>query len=204
MYDFIIYDFDGTLSDSYPVYADALMILLERYGLHMEWKEGYALLKVSVGHALRQFDFGKPIKNISVEFNKIYHELARASMEAIPGAVDILRFATEHDKKNYIYTHTGKFAFEMLDKMKLSPYVDYVLDSSAGFARKPVPVALYFLFEKCGIDPSRALMVGDRDIDVEAAHNAGIHGCLFDPGDYYPDCRAEYRINGLLELEKIV
>lgn len=204
MYDFIIYDFDGTLSDSYPVYTDALMQLLEKYGLSAERETCYALLKVSVGHALRAFDFGQPMTELSREFNHIYHELARSSMRAFPGAADILRYAVERGKKNYIYTHTGKFAFEMMDKMQLSGYVDYVLDASAGYPRKPAPDALYFLFEHCGIDPERAIIIGDRDIDVEAGHNAGIRGCLIDPGHYYPDFKAEYRIDDLAELRGII
>lgn len=204
MYDFIIYDFDGTLSDSYPVYTDALIELLSRYGIHEEWDAAYKVLKVSVGHALRHYDFGKPREEIAHEFGALYRELARKQMKAFPEAIDILRYAKDHKKKNYIYTHTGKFAFEMLDKMELSPYIEYVLDGSADFPRKPAPDALYFMFGHCGIEPSRAIMIGDRDIDVNAAHNAGIHGCLFDEGGYYPDTPAEYRITSLRELEKII
>lgn len=204
MYDFIIYDFDGTLSDSYPVYTDALLELLERHGLRAERDECYSLLKVSVGHALRHFAFDRPLEEISQEFHHLYHEHARRSMQAFPGAADILRYAVEHGKKNYIYTHTGRFAFEMMDKMQLSGYVDYVLDASAGFPRKPAPDALYFLFEHCGIEPARAIIIGDRDIDVAAGHNAGIHGCLIDPGHYYPNFEAEYRVDDLAELKDII
>lgn len=204
MYDFIIYDFDGTLSDSYPVYTDALLGLLGRYGIHEDWDRAYALLKVSVGHALGHYDFGRPRAEIAHEYGHLYRELARKEMKAFPEAVDILKFAVDHKKKNYIYTHTGKFAFEMLDKMGLTPYIEYVLDGSADFPRKPEPDALYFMFDHCGIDPARAVMIGDRDIDVKAAHNAGIHGCMFDEGNYYPDCPAEYRIKNLRELENIL
>lgn len=204
MYDFIIYDFDGTLSDSYPVFTDALLELLGRYGLTAERETCYSLLKVSVGHALRAFDFGRPTTEVASEFNHLYHELARRNMQAFPGAADILRYAVERGKRNYIYTHTGKFAFEMMDKMQLTGYVDYVLDASAGYPRKPAPDALYYLFEHCGIEPSRAIIVGDRDIDIEAGHNAGIHGCLIDQGNYYPKLEAEYRIADLAELKNII
>lgn len=204
MYDFIIYDFDGTLSDSYPVFTDTLLELLERHGLRAERDECYSLLKISVGHALRHFTFDRPLEEISREFHHLYHEHARRELCAIPGAADILRYAVERGKRNYIYTHTGKFAVEMLEKLQLGSYVDYVLDASAGYARKPAPDALYFLFEHCGIDPARAIMIGDRDIDVAAGHNAGIHGCLIDPGDYYPDFEAEYRIEKLCELRGII
>ena len=43
-------------------------------------------------------------------------------------------------------------------------------------------------------------MVGDRDIDVEAAHNAGIDGCLFDPEHFYEAYDTPYRVQTVPEL----
>ncbi|HML49439.1 MAG TPA: HAD hydrolase-like protein, partial [Clostridia bacterium] len=34
-------------------------------------------------------------------------------------------------------------------------------------------------------DPSETVMIGDRDIDILAARNAGIAGCLFDPAHFF-------------------
>jgi phosphoglycolate phosphatase-like HAD superfamily hydrolase len=81
--------------------------------------------------------------------------------------------------------------------------VTYTLDSSRPFPRKPDPAALNFLCEKFDIDKSTALMVGDRDIDIDVGHNAGMRGCLFDTGNYYPDCRAEYRVDNLSDIKKL-
>ena len=47
-------------------------------------------------------------------------------------------------------------------------------------------------------------MIGDRNLDIDVAHAAGIHACMIDPENYYPDIKAEYRINSLLELKEIL
>ena len=92
---------------------------------------------------------------------------------------------------------------EMLEKMGISDLFEFVLDGSYGFPSKPKPDALLFLMEKCNIDPKTAIMIGDRDIDTDAAHNAGIAGCLIEDG-YYPDCKTEYYIKTLSELKNIL
>ena len=88
--------------------------------------------------------------------------------------------------------------------MNLSQYFDFVVDGSYKFPAKPAPDAVDFLCKKCNIDKSRALIIGDRDIDIGAGHAAGIKGCLIDVGNYYPSYPADYRINSLLDLKQII
>ena len=69
------------------------------------------------------------------------------------------------------------------------------------FPRKPDPTALNWLIDKHSIVKENALMIGDRDIDIIAAHNAGIAGCLFDEGGYFENTNAEHRIK---EFDKML
>ena len=47
-------------------------------------------------------------------------------------------------------------------------------------------------------------MVGDRGIDIEAGHNAGMRGVLFDPDGFYPGVRAELRAASMAELPRLL
>ena len=49
----IIFDFDGTLSDTYPVFTEALLTVMDRHGIHDTYESVYSKLKVSVGTAIR-------------------------------------------------------------------------------------------------------------------------------------------------------
>lgn len=204
MFDFIIYDFDGTLSDTYPRFAEALVELTRRHNIETDYETAYRHLKKSVGYSFKQYHWDVPISDIANEFRHIHHAIARERQEAFPEAAEILKYAIDHGKKNYLYTHTGKFAYEMLEKMHLGQYFEFVLDGSYGFPSKPAPDGLNFLCEHCNIDRSRAIMVGDRDIDIGAAHAAGVKGCLIDIDNYYTNCEVEYRIDSLLDLKKII
>ena len=44
--------------------------------------------------------------------------------------------------------------------------------------------------------------MGDRELDVLAAKNAGIHACLFDAA--LPETAADYRIRDLSELDALL
>lgn len=204
MFEYLIFDFDGTLSDTYPIFAEALVELLNRHNIPNDYNTVYSQLKRSVGYALKQYEFNLPLDVIKKEYAHIHHALGREKQVAFPEAAEILQYAKDHGRKNYIYTHTGKFVYEMLNKMKLNEFFEFVLDGSYGFPSKPAPDAINFLCTKCSIDKSRALMIGDRDIDIGAGHAGGLKGCLFDPEDYYTDCNADYKIKSLLELKDII
>jgi D-glycero-D-manno-heptose 1,7-bisphosphate phosphatase len=49
--------------------------------------------------------------------------------------------------------------------------------------RKPNPGMLLRAIADWNIDPARALMIGDKESDLEAARRAGVAGVLFDGGD---------------------
>ena len=204
MYDFLIYDFDGTLSDTYPVFTEAFLKLMEKYNIPQDWDTVYGLLKQSIGAGLNHYDFPMSKKEARLEFEKIYEPIALAKQQLFPEAEPILRFGMEQGKKNYVYTHSGLWVYSLMDRMGIRDCFDFVLDCTYDFPRKPDPSALNFLIEKCGIDRSRALMIGDRDLDIEVAHNAGIAACLFDEDNFFPEIQAEYRISSLLDLQKII
>lgn len=48
-------------------------------------------------------------------------------------------------------------------------------------------------------------MIGDRNLDISAAHNAGIQGILFDPDNLIQvNSQPERKINNLSELSVLV
>ncbi len=65
----------------------------------------------------------------------------------------------------------------LVDKAQLRPYLDIILSSAVHGTRKPSPRIFQAALDKLGIQPSRAVMVGDKlEADILGAHNTGMFG----------------------------
>jgi HAD superfamily hydrolase (TIGR01549 family) len=188
MYSDLIFDFDGTLSDTYPVVTEAFLQMLAENGIHEEYDVAYARLKKSYGYAISCYEWPFPPKEVAKELGERALALGLVKQKPIEGARELLAAAAKKGCRCFVYTHSGPDVKGLMDKWGVSSDITFVLDNSFGFPRKPAPDALLYLIDRFGIDRKNALMVGDRDIDIEVGHNVGMDGCLFDVGNFYPDC----------------
>lgn len=201
-----IFDFDGTISDSYPMFVKiGKRIIEEQKAVNpFDDKELLRIFKQSTKVVCRAIDwksdfayadFAKRFSELQEEFSSDFHPF--------PEAVHLLKALKAQGKNVYLYTHTGKAIYSILDRMGIGGIFDFIIDASMPFPRKPAPDALLFLMKKCNLNPKECLMIGDRPIDVEAGNNAGMKGCLWDEDDFFPDCVADYKVRSLAELETI-
>jgi putative hydrolase of the HAD superfamily len=64
----------------------------------------------------------------------------------------------------------------LIDNARLRPYFDVIVSSAAQGIRKPNPRIFLKVLSQLGVEPGRAMMVGDMlGADVLGAHNAGIY-----------------------------
>ena len=203
-YKHLIYDFDGTLSDTYPCFTETVLELIKKYGISDTYENVYSNLKVNVGYALKQYDLGKDAAEARRDFHVIHNELAPKIQKPYPEAEEVLRYAMAQGHKNYLYTHSGKIVKILLEQWGIDDCFEDIIDSTMKFPTKPAPDALNYLCEKHGLDKKDCLMIGDRDIDTDCGRNAGMKGCLFDPDHYYDKADVDYRIENLLELKNII
>ena len=200
----LIYDFDGTLADSYPIFAESFLELLQERGMSPPYEEAMAHLKVSVQTAIDAY-----VKNEDPKaFRRVFRDRRNRMMTEkglpMPGAEELLRFVKENGGRNYIYTHSPSYIWDLLEKWGLRAYFEGGVTADDDFPVKPAPDALNFICEKYGLDKSTTLMVGDRDIDVDAGHNAGMKGILLDPDGFYTAYESDFSVNTLTEIQNII
>ena len=178
----VIWDFDGTLFDTYPAMARAFREALADAGSPdlPTIPEILAPLKIIMSEAYRIF---VEEKGLSAEVVRAAYKRRSAVAEAeiafpFAAAKQLCMDIVAAGGKNYIFTHRGASTLPMLEKFGMLDLFEEIVTTEAGFARKPAPDALNYLTEKYGMDPADAIMIGDRELDVLSGVNAGIRACL--------------------------
>ncbi len=91
-------------------------------------------------------------------------------------------------------------------RIKILGLFDYFTDfitSQHGFERKPSPNAINYLVDMYGMSHNEAIMIGDRDLDILSAKNAGIHACFFSD-DSGKSNIADFTISNFRQLHSII
>lgn len=70
-----------------------------------------------------------------------------------------------------------KFSQAILEGLGLAKYFRYVYGGNSFERKKPDPMGVQILLRDLDAPPEDAMMVGDSDIDVRTARNAGIWAC---------------------------
>ncbi|UOQ45465.1 HAD-IA family hydrolase [Halobacillus salinarum] len=180
MYRHIIWDFDGTLFDTYPVMAGVFKELLESEGMIESVETIEKQWRISASHALSYYQDKYKIDDAFIADYK-RKKLAAEMEQSKPFAeIEALcKYIASTGRKNYLLTHRGESSIELLRKYDLERYFSQCITSKEGFARKPSPAAIHHLMSEHQIEKTEAIMIGDRDLDLISGKNAGISACYF-------------------------
>jgi len=202
----LVFDFDGTISDSYPHFMQIFKDFAAENKLEIpDDRKLLELLLISVRDAYHILNWDKfmPYKTF---FDNVFApiQLKKAlEYHAFPEAIDLIKYAKGKGLDCYVYTHSGKVVPEViLPNMGIAHMIDYVIDSSHGFPEKPAPDALLFLIKKFGFKPEECLMIGDRPIDAHCGMNAGMKGCLWDTFGLFQNESCDLYVTSLEEIKK--
>lgn len=205
-----IWDFDGTLFDTYPIIIRNLRSALQEFGFDADPVEMMGLMLDTIPAARNHYAdrFGIDREALAEVYQK-YHLQATAQLEAQPmaGVCRFLDAVLERGGRHYVFTNrkvTETQAY--LCKYGLLEYFTQIVGpETPGFAWKPAPDAIYLLLEQYGLNPEETVMVGDREIDLGSGRNAGVGTmhvvCTAVPEDLACDWRIENFEQALAMLE---
>lgn len=196
-----IWDFDGTLYDTYPVMLAALEQVYAQYQVPVERQALYRLIKQqSIRVALQQL-----AQKLHIDYQQLdadYHRIeaqTQVQPQPYPGAAAILA-KVRQTGQNFLLTHRDEAARGYLAEQNLLSNFTEIVTSQQAFARKPAPDSLLYLCHKYQLDPATTVMIGDRALDVEAGLNAGLPTVYFDVDRLPIQAKATVTIHQLDEL----
>lgn len=188
-YEYILFDMDGTISDSYDAVVNSFIYALDYYGNKDYHKRD---MRIILGPPLRQSfceHFGFDEKT-SLEAVKKYRERYNVHFlqehKIYPGIPELLEKLNSKGYKLVLATSKPlEMATKILEKHNLKKYFYFLGGASMDAKRDTKEKVLEYIFENCNIPKDKAILVGDRCYDLIGAEYIGIDamGVLFGYGD---------------------
>lgn len=195
-----VWDFDGTLYDTYDRIQRAVKKGMDEMGLTSEGHDIKALAKTTLHHACRVLAGKERERELLARYFAYAEDEGPESIKPYPGCEETLHAIVNAGGVNYLYTHRDKTALDALHRDGLADYFRDFITDEAGFPSKPAPDALNWLIERHHLERHECIMIGDRAIDAQAGRNAGIACALFDPDRFCSPEDADFFFVNLTDI----
>ncbi|MGM0166805.1 hypothetical protein IGI39_001767 [Enterococcus sp. AZ135] len=197
-----IWDFDGTLYDTYPVMLKALMKTFKEFEIEKDEKVVYRKIKEeSISKMI--IDWQLPVPDFDQKYH-IYEAVKNKDSYPFKETKETLKKLKEKGGKHFILTHrTVDSTWKLLRRDDLDPLIVDIIGSDSNYPRKPDPTAINHLIDNYHLDPRKTVIIGDRKLDIEAGNNADIQTVFFDLDYFKQNIKATYFINNLKEMVQI-
>ena len=172
----ILFDLDGTLTDSGEGIMNCAKLALNTFGVPIPGEE---LMRSIVGPPLDHslIRLGIPEKDVAEAirvFRARYSSVGKYENTPYPGIRALL--STLQDQGHLLCVATSKpevMALDIMDHFDLARYFTHICGASLDSSRSSKEAVITYLMEQCGRDQNK-VMVGDTEYDVLGAKAHGI------------------------------
>lgn len=184
----ILFDLDGTLTDSGEGIMNCVRYAVEKFGMKIEEDQ----LPGFIGPPLRQHfqevcGVGEEAGHQLVAlYRERYTDIGIFENKVYPGIIELLKELKERGYMICMATSKPeKFALQIAEHFQFAEYFDMIGGSLMDGNRVDKTEVIEYVLKTCGVkNREQVMMVGDRSHDITGAKNAGIHsmGVLFGYG----------------------
>ena len=178
-YKTVIFDFDGTLLYTVQDLADAVNYAIAKRGhpVHsvraIERMIGNGV-NMLVARALPQGFDTPDYEEIMTDFRAFYAEHCLDNTRPYDGVTGMLERLKSEGRAVAIVTNKHQSAAEQLRRRFFAGSVELIVGDFEGRRRKPEPDGVFAALRALGADARGAVYVGDTEVDMQTAENAGL------------------------------
>ncbi len=177
--DTIIFDLDGTLLDTLADLAGSVNYAMQKYSLPTHSLDS---VRQMVGNGVtvlmeRAIPGGRSFaefENCLNDFKEHYEVHKKDLTMPFPGIMEFLKDAYGSGYQMAVVSNKFDLAVKGLCQDFFSPYITTAIGESAQVAPKPAPDTVFKAMEELHAQPAQCVYVGDSDVDIMTAKNAGI------------------------------
>ena len=172
----ILFDLDGTLTDSGEGIINCAILALEHFGLPIPSREA---LRVFVGPPLREsfINHGVPADRAEeaiAVYRSRYIPIGKFENTPYPGIRELLETLKSHGHKLYVATSKPEgMSIDILNHFDLAGYFTMICGASMDASRSDKEAVIAYLMEQSG-EKDNMIMVGDTKFDILGAKFHGI------------------------------
>ncbi len=176
MYQAILFDFDGTLADSYPAITASVNHVRAAHGLPpLPESEVRGFVGRGPDYLLQHtVPGGDPGQDLA-RYRAHHPSVLRAGTRLLPGAAETLKALYRAGLRLAICSNKPRrFTKELLDYLGIAGLIAVALGPEDVPHLKPAPDMVLAALQRLGIRPDEALYVGDMVVDIQTARAAGV------------------------------
>ena len=176
-WDIILFDLDGTLTESGPGIMKAAQYALRSYGIEKPWQELSYFVGPPLSETFAAFVEEPEIPGIIARFREYYQKDGWLDNAPYPGVREMLDALRAEGKRLMVATSKlDRLAVQVLAHFDLLSCFEAVCGAPEGdpAAAQKANIVRAALAKADCTDLSRAVMVGDRKYDITGGHQAGL------------------------------
>ncbi len=185
----ILFDLDGTLVDTAPDLMGAHNHVMKKFGYPQKSLDDIKHIAGRGAWIMMQRTFRDEIKDENLkkemvkEFINYYAKNIDRGSKPIKGVVKFLDWAKSKQILMAVCTNKQeRLAVDLLKKINLSKYFEYIAGCDTFDFNKPDPRHLTNVIDIIGGDINKSIMIGDSEVDSQSAYNAKIPFILVEEG----------------------
>ena len=217
----VLFDLDGTLIDTAPDLMNAHNHVMQKFGYetkstneirNLVGKGAASMIGRSLWNQarkeLKKIDDEKIKSKMVDEFIDYYGKNIAVESKLIPGVLEFLKWCKKNNISMAVCTNKQeRLAIDLLKKLDLFKFFEYVAGSDTFAFNKPDPRHLTDVVEIIGGDLKKTMMIGDSEVDAMSAYNAKVPFVLVKDG-YTEKTEKEIKhdelISDFVNFEKII
>ena len=175
----VIFDLDGTLLYSLEDLKDSVNFVMKKHGFRE-----YTIDEVreAIGNGVRLLmerilpkDIDKNLfEECLSEFKENYSKNMYNKTKPYDGVLDMLKGLREEGYKIAVLSNKFDSAVKELSNKYFGELVDLAVGQKEGVKEKPSPLGIQEIAKELDTDVETCIMVGDSEVDIQTANNAGI------------------------------
>lgn len=212
-YELVIFDMDGTILYTLDDICDGVNASLSKHGLPVRTKDE---IRRHIGNGIRhEIESSVPegtkesmIDAVFHDFHAWYEIHCNDRTRPYDGIVELLEDLKQAGIHCAVVSNKADYAVKALNEIYFKGLLEAGVGEKDGIARKPAPDEVDEVLRLLDMERNRAVYIGDSEVDIETAANAGMD-CIgvswgYRDRKWLQECGAEVIVDDVSQLRQLL